>query len=196
MTEALVFGEMRTPIIENEVSKTYDFVYLGSYGRSLGELYSEGYDDFSFDSYDLPQREMAIMNPDTFEELKVSEIGLYDEYLRGEIDKEIGADHYIIMYGTARDKEGKEYTDDTYPFVIRNKNGNGKNLLICGDSYARATRDELASHFDTTVYLDYRTLSKVPIDYVIEKHDIDVLLIESHTSMWNSEDYLFTFRGK
>lgn len=188
-------GKMRVPVTENTISETYDFVYLGSYGRALGELYNKGYDDFSFYEYDLPQREAAIINPDTLVEIKVTKIGLYDEYQRGEINKELGTDHYITMYGTARDMDGNEYGDGSYPFVIRNMDGNGKNLIITGDSYGRAVRDALASHFDTTIYLDYRTLSKVPIDYIIEKYDIDALLISSHTSMWEEEEYLFTFRG-
>ncbi len=187
-------GEIRIPIRENMVSDTYDFVYLGSYGKSLGELYEEGNDEFSFYEYDLPQRETAIINPDTLEEVATAEMGLFDEYRRGKINKNIGTDHYITMYGTAVGLEGDRYSDDSYPFVIRNSDGNGKNLIITGDSYDRAMRDALASHFDTTVYLDYRTLSKVPIDYIIEKYSIDVVLISSHTSMWGSEKYLFTFR--
>ena len=195
MSEELDLGGMRVPTKENEVSETYGFVYLGSYGRSLGELYDKGYDAFSFYEYDLPKRETAVIDPDTLKEIKTAEVGLYDEYQRGEINKAVGADHYITMYGYAADAKGNRYSDDQYPFVIRNSEGNGLNLVITGDSYGRALRDVLASHFDTTVYLDYRTLSKVPIDYIIEKYDIDVLLICSHTSMWNDEEYLFTFRG-
>lgn len=189
-------GEIRMPEKENTVSETYNFVYLGSYGRSLGELYKDGYDSFYFFEYDLPQRELAVINPETLEEIEMSEIGLYDEYKKGEINKDIGTDHYIVMYGTAEDKNGKKYEDGTYPFIIRNSKGNGKNLLIAGDSYNRAMRDLLASHFDTTVYLDRRINSKVPIDYVIEKYDIDILLISSSSGMWGAEEYLFTFRGE
>ncbi len=195
LSEDLDIGEMRVPVCENAVSETYDFVYLGSYGRSLGELYNEGYDAFSFYEYDLPQRKTAVIDPDTLEEIETVELGLYDEYRKGKINKDIETDHYITMYGTARDAEDNRYSDGQYPFIIRNSEGNGLNLVITGDSYGRALRDTLASHFDTTVYLDYRTLSKVPIDFIIEKYDIDVLLICSHTSMWNDEEYLFTFRG-
>ena len=195
MSDDFDLGDIRAPVCEKTVSETYDFVYLGSYGRSLGELYNEGYDAFSFYEYDLPQRDLTILNPDTLEEIEVVEIGLYDEYQRGDINKNVGTDHYIIMYGTAKDLLGNEYSDGAYPFIIRNSEGNGLNLIITGDSYDRAIRDVLASHFDTTVYMDYRILSKVPIDYVIEKYNIDVLLVSSHTSMWDSEDYLFSFRG-
>ena len=138
---------------------------------------------------------MAIINPDTLDEIEVLEIGLYNEYLRGDINKDVGTDHYITMYGNALDINDNRYGDSSYPFIIRSSNSNGLNLIITGDSYARAMRDVLASHFYTTVYLDYRTLSKIPIDYIIEQYDIDVLLICSHTSMWRSEEYLFTFMG-
>ena len=195
MSDDFDLGGLCVPAKENNVSETYDFDYLGSYGRSLGRLYNEGYDAFSFFEYDLPQRETSIINPETLEEIPATKIGLYDEYQRGEINKDIGTDHFIIMYGTARDAEGHGYSDGSYPVIIRNSEGNGKNLIITGDSYNRAMRDALASHFDTTVYLDYRTLSTVPIDYIIEKYNIDVLLISSHTSMWGSEEYLFTFKG-
>lgn len=188
-------GKILIPEAENEVSKTFDFVYLGSYGQSLGKLYDKRYDDFSFYEYDFPQRQLAILNPHTMEEIEASKIGLYDEYRSGEIDKDIGRDHYIALYGIARDQEGKEYIDSTSAYIIRNQEGNGKNLMICGDSYSRALRDPLASHFDTTVYLDYRILSSVSIDDIIEKYHIDALLISSNANMWNSEEYLFKFKG-
>lgn len=194
MSEDIDLGEMCIPVTENKVSATYEFVYCGSYGRSLGSLYTEEYDEFSFYEYDLPQREMAIIDPDTFEEIEADKMGLEDEYIRGEINTDISTDHYIMMYGTVKDKDGNVYSDGNYPLVIRNSEGNGKNLLITGDSYDRAMRDTLASHFDTTIYLDYRTLYKVPIDYLIGIYNIDVLLISSHMSMWGAEEYLFTFK--
>ena len=195
MSRDLSLSEMRLPKAEITVSQLYDFKYLGSYGRSLGDMYDEGYDEFSFYDYDLPQRELSVIRPDTLEEFEAARIGLYDEYRRGEINKDIGTDHFITLYGTAKDSDGNSYSDGVYPFVIRNSEGNGMNLIITGDSYDRAIRDVLASHFDTTVYLDYRTLSKVPIDDIIEQYKIDVILISSHLSMWDSEEYMFTFKG-
>ncbi|MBO4374638.1 MAG: hypothetical protein J5829_05990 [Lachnospiraceae bacterium] len=195
MSRDFDMGDMLVPKKENRASGTYDFVYLGSYGRALGELY-EGYDEFSFYEYDLPDRELAVIDPDSLDEMKVSEMGLYDEYEKGKINREIGTDHYIVLYGTSCDTDGNEYGDNEYPFIIRNREGNGKNLLITGDSYDRAMRDELAAHFDTTVYLDRRIYSKIPIDFIIEKYDIDALLLSSQKSLWGSEDYPFTFRGE
>ncbi len=193
MCKDIDLGVLRLPESENMVSQTYDFVYLGSYGKALGELYKGGYDAFSFYEYNLPQRKLAILDLNTLEEIEAIKIGLYDEYRAGKINKKINEDHYITMYGTARDVNGNSMVEKGL-YIIRNSEGNGRNLLICGDSYNRAIRDVLASHFDTTVYFDYRLLSRIPVDYVIERYGIDVLLISSHTSMWDSEQYFFTFR--
>ena len=192
MSRDMELGPMRKILSENDMSREYGIAYRGSYGQALGKLY-DGYDDFSFYTYDLPGRETAVIDPSTMKEIPVERIGLYDDYLKGEFSKNPDADHYILMYGTAVGKDGKTYDDNAFPYVIRNSRGNGKNLLITGDSYDRVIRDPLASHFDTTVYLDYRLLSSVPIDTIIETYDIDVVLISSHTRMWNSEEYLFTF---
>ena len=193
MSDDLGLSPRLAPTEENHSSKTYDYSYLGIYGRALGELYKYGSDDFSFYEYPLPEREGAVIDPETREEIPVAEIGLYEEYRTGEVSKKVGADHYIKMYGTARDAAGTSYDDGDYPFIIRSDAGSGKNLLICSDSYGRAIRDQLASHFDTTVYYDYRVLKKMPIDYMIEKYDIDALLICSNTSMWGSDGFRFIF---
>ena len=193
MSNDFELGEMRKPINECRITETFDFAFTGSYGMSLGELYEDGYDEFSFYEYDFPDREGAVIDPDTLDEIKVAKICLYDEYQTGGINTAKGINHYIILYGYAREPGGNGYCDEEYPFIIKNSGGNGMNLLITGDSHSRAIRDLLASHFDTTVYLDYRTLSKVPIDYIIEQYDIDVLLISSNSSMWASDEYAFVF---
>ena len=186
-------GEIRIPKAENPVSQIYDFVYRGSYGKSLGSLYTGTYDDFSFYEYDLPVRETAVLNPETYEEIPVAAMGLQEDYRVGTINKALSTDHYISMYGTAVDEAGNRYADSSYPFIIHNCEGCGSNLLICGDSLARPLRDLLASHFDTTVYIDYRILSQFPIDRIIEKYQIDALLICSNSTMWSSEEYMFMF---
>ena len=192
MSKDFPMGNLLVPVSENHVSETYDFVYLGSYGRGLGELYSGGYDPFSFYEYDYPEETYAVLNSETHEEIEVVCMGIYDEYREGNINKNIGTDHYITMYHIAIGVDGVRYAEQ-YPYIIRNAEGNGRNLLICGDSYNRAMRDLLASNFSTLVYVDYRILKDNPIDYLIKRYNIDTLLISSNTSMWDSEEYLFTF---
>jgi len=53
----------------------------------------------------------------------------------------------------------------------------------------------LACHFNTTAWLDCRTSPKIPIDYMINKYKIDVLLIIANHWVWNGKDYVFTFEG-
>lgn len=192
MSEDFPMGDLLMPLSENNISETYDFVYLGSFGKQLGELYHGGYDAFSFYEYDFPQDHFAVLNSDTLEEAEVVSMGIYDEYRKGKIRKETGVDHYITLYRTAVGTDGTRYTEQ-YPYIIRNSHGNGRNLLICGDSHNRILRDLLASNFSTLVYVDYRVLKNNPIDYLIRRYDIDTLLISSNTSMWDSKDYLFVF---
>lgn len=187
-------GKILVPTAENNVSETYDFRFLGSFGRSLGELYKGEHDEFSFYEYDFSPSRTAVLDPETLEEIEVASIGLYEEYQKGAISMKTGIDHYIRMYGSARGKDGTLYSDSEYLFVTKCNNRNGKNLLICGDSYARAVRDPLATHFDTTIYMDYRLFSKVPLDYIIERYGVDALVICSNSNMWNQEMYLFTLK--
>ncbi len=192
MNKDFQMGDLLVPLSENRVSETYDFVYLGSYGRGLGELYKGGYDSFSFYEYDYPEETYAIFNSETHEEIEAVCMGIYDRYRKGKINKDIDTDHYITMYHIAIGVDGVWYAEQ-YPYIIRNTAGNGRNLLICGDSYNRAIRDLLASNFSTLVYVDYRVLKDNPIDDLIKRYNIDTLLISSHKSMWSTEEYMFTF---
>ena len=194
LSKDIDLGDMKSPKSLNKNSITYDYKYLGSYGQILGDLYKGGYDEFSFYEYDLPSRSTYIIDSN-LKEIKATKIGLMDEYINGDIDKDIGKDHYINMYGTAKDESGNSYADTDYSFVIKNNNSNKENLLMISDSYGRAIRDVLASQFNTTVYIDYRVLNKVPIDYLIEKYNITTILMNSNKTMWGNNEYFFTFRG-
>ena len=81
--------------------------------------------------------------------------------------------------------------------MIRNTNPETMhNLLIYGDSYNRAIRDTLASHFDTTLYFQRDILEnydKVYLDQLIEKYNIDVILFGGNRSIWTTDQYVFEF---
>jgi hypothetical protein len=189
-------GEPREPVGEINASRLHGFGYLGSYGSKLGDLYKYGPDEFEFYDFALPERELHAVDPRTLEETPLVSLGLYEEYKRGEIRKSTKTEHYTVMYGSAKDGDGNEYKDNAWLFKIRNTGGgNGKNLLICSDSYGRGIRDVLASHFDTTVYLDYRLFSEVPVGRLIEKYDIDALLLLGQHVMWRFEEYWFNMEG-
>ena len=80
-------------------------------------------------------------------------------------------------------------------FVIKNKdNGAKHNMLLVCDSSQRPYRDVLASHFGTLVTLDYRIIPYVPIDYIIDTYDIDVIFFGGQSFAWSgSNQYLFRF---
>ena len=127
---------------------------------------------------------------------------LMEHYKKGNINTSRTYDHYINFYGQSYDANGKYYADSSVLYKIVNPDSNtGHNLLIVGDSTQRAYRDTLASHFDTTIYFDYRVMqstyqgkSKAYIDYIIEEYDIDTILIGGLPgSYWYSSGYKFTF---
>lgn len=196
MSEDFSLSPMLIPTNENNVSETYDFKYTGRYARALGDAYTQGYDSFSFYEYDYPDKKMFVIESETMKEIEIEELCLYDEYRSGEINKDKKTDHYIALYAYAKDANNTMYCDQDYAFVIYNTIGNGKNILITGDSYIRPIRELIAAHFDTTVCVDYRVFSKYPIDYLIEKYNIDVLLISSHLNTWRELQYLYTFVGE
>ncbi len=189
-------SEPLKPVVEVPVTRMYGVLYKGSYGRALGDLYEYEDEEFFFYDYDFPPRICSVIDPETMEEIPVERIGLYQEYRSGDISRKIEAEHYGLLYGSAVDTDGNKYRDRYYPYVIRNSEGNGKSLLICGDSYGRAVRDLLSAHFSTTVYIDYRLLDLIPIDRLLKEYEADALLIISNASMWNAEEYFFTFSGK
>ena len=195
MQKDLGFSALKTPIKEWSYSDLFDFRYRGSYARRLGELY-DGSDDFSAYEYSLPDRKIYAIDPLTFKEISLKEIGLFDEYTKGEIDNTL--DHYIAYYGRGIPYEGEEvYGEGNAIYMIQNKRPETKhNLLIYGDSYNRALRDVLASHFDTTLYFQRDIMENyddVCIDKLIEKYDIDVFLISGNSSIWTTDEYVFDF---
>ena len=79
-------------------------------------------------------------------------------------------------------------------FVIKNNNGAEHSLLLVCDSTQRPYRDVLGSHFKNLVTLDYRIITKIPIDYIIEKYEIDTILFGGQSFAWSGENqYLFKF---
>lgn len=195
MKEDLDFSTIKTPIKKWNFSELYDFDYRGSFAHNLGDLYRET-DEFIAFEYDIPQREIYALDPQTFAETPLKELGLYEEYCLGHIDPE--SDHYISYYGTGVALYGdKRYNEGNAIYIIKNKKPEtNHNLLIYGDSYNRAIRDELASHFDTTLYFQRDIMlnfDNINIDLLIDKYDIDVMLFCGWKSIWKTDSYVFSF---
>lgn len=195
MADDLGLSDVRIPCKEWNYSELYNFKYYGSFARRLGSMYS-GCDDFCAYEYNIPDRDVFAVSPETFEEIPLLELGLFEEYSTGHFDK--SQDHYIAYYGYGIPKEGNEiYREGNAIYLIKNKKTyTGHNLLIYGDSYNRALRDVLASHFDTTLYFQrdiIENYDNVYIDELIEKYNIDVVLYGGNSDIWTIDEYMFDF---
>lgn len=193
MADDLDLSPMKYPIKTWNFSELYGVQYRGSRASKLREAY-ESYDEFIVYEYDLGERETFVVLPDNYTQEIPVKMGLWEYYKVGDIDKGRYFDHYINFYGRSYDSTGKQYADSESLFVIKNNNGAEHNLLLVCDSTQRPYRDVLGSHFKTLVTLDYRILTKVPIDYLIEKYEIDTILCGGQTFAWSgSNSYLFKF---
>ena len=193
MAEDLNLSPMKQPIKTWNFTELYGVEYRGSRANTLREAYSS-YDEFIAYEYDLGKRKTYILQPDCyFIEIPVT-MGLWEKYKVGDINKNKYFDHYIAFYGHAYDGLGNYYYDSQNCFVIKNDNDAEHSLLLICDSSQRPCRDVLGSHFKNVVTLDYRFMTKIPIDYLIEKYEIDTILCGSQAVLWSGSDkYLFTF---
>lgn len=193
MADDLGLSPMKTPIKTWNFTELEGVQYRGSRANALQGAYSS-YDEFIVYEYDLGERETFVLKPDDYKtEIPVT-MGLWERYKMGVINKTRYYDHYINFYGHSYDEMGIEYADSENYYVIKNNNDAEHSLLLVCDSSQRAYRDVLASHFKNLVTLDYRVMTKVPVDYLIEKYDIDVILIGAQGFAWSGNaKYMFTF---
>ncbi|MBQ7292944.1 MAG: hypothetical protein IJW79_04305 [Clostridia bacterium] len=207
MAEELELSPVKYPIETWNFSELFDVEYRGSRANNLRNNNYEAYDEFIAYEYDLGERETYVLRVnmgkdssgktivgDYTKEIPVT-MGLWERYKVGNIRKDKYFDHYINFYGRAYDASGKEYADSDNMFVIKNKdNGAKHNMLLVCDSSQRPYRDVLASHFGTLVTLDYRIIPYVPIDYIIDTYNIDVIFFGGQSFAWSgSNQYLFRF---
>ena len=201
MADDLDLSPLKLPVKEWNFTELYGVEYRGSRARALSESIYDEYDEFLVYEYDLGNRKTYAIDPATMKEIPVT-LTLMEHYKKGNISTSRTYDHYINFYGQSYDANGKYYADSSVLYKIVNPDSNtGHNLLIVGDSTQRAYRDTLASHFDTTIYFDYRVMQstyqgkgKAYIDYIIEEYDIDTILIGGLPgSYWYSSGYKFTF---
>ncbi len=194
MAEDLDLSPIKDPIRTWNFTKLYGVQYVGSRGRTIRGY--DDYDEFVVYEYDLGERETFAVNPYFSEYERPITLGLFSKYKVGDINMNYGYDHYINFYSAGYDDRGRSYADSTSLYVIKNTNSDAAhNLLIVGDSTQRAYRDVIASHFGTTVYMDYRIMSAMPIDEIIERYDIDVMLIGGITDPWYGDIYRFNMQN-
>ena len=194
MAEDLDLSPIKDPIRTWNFTKLYGVEYVGSRGRTIRGY--DDYDEFIVYEYELGERETFAVNPYFPKYEKQITLGLFNKYKAGEINMEWGYDHYINFYSQGYDMNGRKYADSTSMYVIKNVDSeNTHNLLMVGDSTQRAYRDVIASHFNTTVYMDYRIMSVMPIDEIIDRYKIDVMLIGGITDPWYGDVYRFNMQN-
>lgn len=193
MAEDLGLSPMKYPIKTWNFSELYGVQYRGSRASKLQSAFTS-YDEFVAYEYDLGERETFVLNPNNYTvEIPVT-MGLWEKYKVGNINKGKYTDHYIHFYGHSYDEKGKTYADSEYMLVIKNNNGAEHSLLMICDSTQRAYRDVLGSHFKNVVTLDYRIMTKVPVDYLIDKYNIDTILAGGLSFAWSGSDsYMLKF---
>lgn len=171
-------------------SALYGVEYRGSRAHNLQKLY-DGYDEFIVPEYDLGNRSCYSIDLKTGKETPVT-LCLWDKYKAGKITKDRYYDHYIRFYYSAFDDDGNNLSNEYY--LIRNEGVNtGHNLLLVTDSTGRAMRDVLGSHFDSEIYLDYRNMKHVKVDEIIEKYNIDTIVMNGLGAVWTGKEYRFHF---
>lgn len=206
MADELELSPVKNPIATWNFSELFGIEYRGSRANNLRSAYN-GYDEFIAYEYDLGERETYVAQVnvgknsdgsvrvgDYTKEIPVT-MGLWERYKSGNMKRDRYFDHYINFYGRAYDQTGREFADSDNMFIIKNKdNGAKHNMLLVCDSSQRPYRDVLASHFGTLVTLDYRIIPYVPIDYIIETYNIDVIFFGGQSFAWSgSNQYLFRF---
>ena len=117
----------------------------------------------------------------------------FDNYKKGNISLDRYYNHYSHFYCDALLENGDVAPEQEYVFIIRNNGNTGHNMLLVSDSPGAAIKDVLGTHFDTLVYLDYNIMSKIDIDYIIDKYKINILLLNGFGDILIRNKYIFRF---
>ena len=145
--------------------------------KMVGDLFSnEAYmaasltpqqmDDFRAYVYSIPEYKSFIYDTET-------KLGMEEEYAANEIPDTPRFGHQFIYYGGQTGEIRLEFNQP-----------DKKNLLIISDSQGRPSRLPIASHFNTTVYLDDFQVRRLDVNEIIDKYDIDVVLFMGQRSMF------------
>lgn len=147
--------------------------WQGSRYRECGvEIETASRDAFKVYTYDLPEHKTYYGDTE-------QGLGLAADYDAGNIVTDPAFDQYLNYYGF-----------ESKPITLDYGNQTGKNLLIIGDSFTRAIREQLASHFDKTIYLNFRILDETNVDDIMRENKIDAVLLMGQQDAWSG--YFFS----
>lgn len=140
-----------------------DFTFYGSHSRETAYAVKMKGDKICKYIFKLPDYKLYINGQLT------DEHGNYSKYLKGEINRERGVDHYNSLYQRRRG----EIMFDT------NRN-NLENILIISDSMSNPIRDVIASHFNKSIFINldmyYSEIGEFIVDDYINEYKIKKVL--------------------
>lgn len=152
------------------ILRTQDYdnlLWIGSRSRECGcNIKEEAMDVFAVNEYILPEYTMWFGG-------REQKIGLKQVYDSGAVNREKGFDQYLNYFGFESDVITLQYEEGE------------ENLLMIGDSFARAVREPLSSHFNTTVFVNFRILGEVDIEEIIRENEIDAVLFMGQQDAWS-----------
>lgn len=173
MSRDFNLSPLKEPVGVLDFSEFGGAKFIGSYGGKSGGTRNEP-DDFVAYEFDLAEYESYYGD-------EVKDLGMMNEYKQGNFKKELTTDHYTQYYGGFESQA-----------LIRHVfEGNDLNLLFIGDSNNRAIRRVIASHFHTTLFVEYRYLEKTDLDQLIKDYNIDCVLIMGQDRYWQDNRYVF-----
>lgn len=167
-----------------------DIIEMISYDFDIGEAKSIKEELI----YDYPWKgnnaaEIGLVGDcDYLIDLKLNDIGDYKYYVDGK-EKTYGSEKeyykengntsaysdYNVYFGDNNLERRFEFNDESKP-----------NILVFCDSFINVNQEWIASHFNTTVYIDLRADDGTfNLDEYIEKYDIDIILVsEMYQNMY------------
>ena len=174
--------------LTNFNKKTYNKIFLGTYGKRVGKYYS-GIDDFTYITPNFETSFEVINNRDwdkNESELKGSfeETLTYKEFLEVEkLDRELST-YYTYGKGTKAE------------IIIKNNNSyNNKKILILKDSFADPVYPFLSLNFKETRVIDVRRFRAIRLFSYIENNKPDIVLfIHTPTSLYDSSLINFQYK--
>lgn len=155
--------------IEKEI--TYDYLWPGNQSSEIGGL---------------GQKDQII-------DLKLKDIGEY-KYYKDNQEYEYGKEkkEYVINGNTSYYSDYDYYFGDNCLEKRFDFNNDKPNILIFSDSLSNVYQEWLASHFNTTIYIDLRSNDdSFNLDNYIEEYDIDIILISQRYNNLYFNGYMF-----